>query len=107
MEKEFLYNANKFYECHKQNRIVNANKYAKKMNSILISIVDKGLYVSFCDNILLSENSIAVIWVCGLCIDCNYRREDAIDILKELCCSEDEIISRDANMLLFVKTQMS
>lgn len=106
MEKNFLTLANKFYECHKKNKVKMANIYAKRMNVILLNIIDKGLHTSFCDNILLSKNFIAIIWVCGLCIDCDYRREYAINVLKELCSSTDEIVSRDANMLLFVKTKM-
>jgi len=104
MEKDFLNYANKFYEYHNQNNIEKANDYAKKMNSMLTSLINEESYIDFCDKILLSKNYIAIIWVCGICIDYNYRKEDAINILKELSINEDEIISRDANMLLFVKT---
>ncbi len=103
MKEEFLYNSNKFYEYHNNNQIDNANEHAKRMNLILKDIVNEDSFDTFCDDILLSQNSIAIIWVCGLCIDYNYRRDDAIEILKELSYNEDEIISRDASMLLFVK----
>lgn len=103
MEKEFLNNATKFYEYHFKSQISKANKYAKKMHSILITVVENEKYETFLDNILSSKNNVAKIWVCGTCIDYDYRKNDAIDILKELSHCEDEIISRDANMLLYTK----
>lgn len=55
---------------------------------------------------LICQNDIAKIWSCGMSVDLDYRKEEAIDILKNLSENDDKIVSRDAGMLLFVKTNM-
>ena len=102
MEKNFLNCAKKFHECHLKNQIKSANKYAKTMHSILNDVIKTPSYKQFLDNILLSENNIALIWACTVCIEQNYRKEDAIAILQTLSSSKDEIVSRDAYMVLAV-----
>ncbi len=74
------------------------------MQLIIDEVLNKGDYYLFIDNILASENDVAIIWGCGVCIDINYRANEAVDILRTLTACNDEIISRDASMLLYVKT---
>ena len=106
MIKKFFETANLFHKYHKTNQITKANACAKKMNKIINEVILQKDYKSFFDNVLASNNSIAMIWICDSCIELGYRKQEAINLLYELEKSKDEIISRDAHMLLYVKTAM-
>ncbi len=101
MEKDFLEYATLNYRYTSEQDIEKANLYAKKMFEIIDSLKKSDDYAGFVDCILHSENDNAKIWICGMCIDMQYRKDEAITILKELQQKNDEIISGNAHMSLF------
>ena len=106
IEKNFVEYAQKFYKCHRTNNIKQANVYAKKMHLLQETIKNSANYEAILDELIISDDKIVRIWSCGQCIDLNYRKKNALDILNLLTLDDDKIISRDAKMLIFVKTKM-
>lgn len=106
IEREFIDYAQKFHMYHKNNNIKKANMYAKKMHALQNTIKDDANYRDILDKLLICSDKIVRIWTCCQCIDLNYRKDDAFAILNVLKSDTDEIISRDARMLIFVKTEM-
>ncbi|MCI8403854.1 MAG: hypothetical protein HFE49_03025 [Clostridia bacterium] len=104
---EFIEYAKKYHECQKQNEIEEANKYAKKMFSIKDKLKKEKKYEDFLDDMLFCSNHMAQIWACGMSIDFNYRKTEAIDILHALTLSKDDIISKNSKMSLYVRCKMN
>lgn len=103
IEQKFIKYATCFHKYHQENNISRANIYAKKLHLIKLELMRNNSCNEFLDNIMFCEIDMARIWACGMCIDLNYRKDDAIEILKNLSKSKDEIICRDAKMSLNVR----
>ena len=63
----------------------------------------EGAIKAFLDYMLFCDNEMAKMWACGISIDFDYRKIEAIDILCKLASSQDVVISRSSRMSLYVR----
>lgn len=105
-KEEIIKNINSFYIYTKENNINMANKYAKALYRIQKIMNDTSEYYSILDDMLSSDNAMVKSWACVVCIDIDYKKNDAIEILKELTLSSDEIVSRTAAMAYYAKCKI-
>ena len=103
LETKFLDYATQNYNCLKNNNINEANNYAKMLIKIKNEIMIYNNRNVFLDNMLRCDNEMAQLWASGMCIDFGYNVTSAKETLCQLAKSNDEIISRDSKMSLFVR----
>lgn len=107
IEENYLYYAGLHGDMNVNN--LKANKSAKKLIK-LNTYMSNNLEIAkqVIDDILYADNINAKIWIAGLAIDINYKKQDAVDLLISL--SKDKtigILAMNARGVLVIKKVIS